>query len=1210
MRPQGWSWCAVVLAVAAAGCGDDKPPGQPEIASQPVGPSGGVVSVEGIDLVIPPGALTGTETITVTRTGDSAPAGYSALSPVFRLEPSGLVFVKPVEIEIAFDGPTEGVTVFWSKLGAPGYDDVGGTLGLHSITASNTHFSEAFAGEDPAAFVVMPAMFDFGSVTVGASSSLAELTFTNTGGSTSAPATVSATAPYQIVSTTCTGVLAAGASCLARVQFTPTAVGAAPGTVVLSAGTTSATADLVGVGVGFDPLSVNPSFHDFGAVDLSATSAPFLFTVSNTGGVATGALTLALTGSNPGDFTISTNACSAALAPGATCTFALQARPTQTGARSATLVLTANPGGSLLVPLTVQGRLPAALDLTPAAHDFGSVAVGTSSATRTFTITNPGGASTGTPAVSITGPNATAFQVVTSTCTAPLAAGASCTVAVRYQPLSLTTATASLEIVATPGGTASAGLTGFGTEGGFITATPTVVDFGSWLVGAPATAQTITITNQGSTPTGVPSATIGGAGAADFSIAASTCTAPLAAAQSCSITVGFAASTGGMRTGTLQVSAQPGSTVAVALAGAGLAPATLSSSVAALSFGSVAVGATGAPSTVTFTNTGDAPTGSVVLTIAGPDAARFSLSANTCTGQLAAGASCSAGVVFAPLASGPRTATLTASATPGGAATIALDGTGSSAMLQITPAAQDLGSVVVGQTGSPVGFTVTNTGAAVAPALATALAGPNPGDFLPAADTCAGTLLAPGASCVVTVRFSPLTSGTRSSVLRLTSGSDVLDAALTGTGVAQAQLVATPATFDAGAVAIGAGSPLATITITNAGGTTTGALATNVTGPSAAGFALAADTCSGAALAPGATCTVAVRFAPTATGAHSASLAIAGTPGGSAQVALSGTGVTPSAIAIVESVFDFGIVVAGQASAPHTFAVVNNGGVATGTLTISLVSDPAFELVSDGCTGVVLAPAAHCQVTARFVPVSGGAKTAELFALATPGGTVRANLAGTALTPAALALTPSTTDFGAIPVGGTSAPQIFTLTNTGQQTAGVPAFLLTGADAGQFVFAMNTCVAPLAAGATCTFQVRFSPTTTGVKSATASISSSPGGAVSAALSGTSITPATLALTPSLTDFGTVALGSSAVQTYTLTNIGQQTAGVPSLTRSGPDASEFLFVLNACTAPLASGASCTFQVQFVPMTTGPKSATVSATSTPGGTATASVAGTAI
>jgi len=87
--------------------------GCPQIATvdsvqRTVGPSGDTVALPGsVDLVIPPGALAETTTITITRTTRAAPDEIVALSPVFEFGPDGLVFAKPVEVTLDCEGTAE-----------------------------------------------------------------------------------------------------------------------------------------------------------------------------------------------------------------------------------------------------------------------------------------------------------------------------------------------------------------------------------------------------------------------------------------------------------------------------------------------------------------------------------------------------------------------------------------------------------------------------------------------------------------------------------------------------------------------------------------------------------------------------------------------------------------------------------------------------------------------------------------------------------------------------------------------------------------------------------------------------------------------------------------------------------------------------------------------------------------------------------------------
>jgi hypothetical protein len=97
--------------------------------------------------------------------------------------------------------------------------------------------------------------------------------------------------------------------------------------------------------------------------------------------------------------------------------------------------------------------------------------------------------------------------------------------------------------------------------------------------------------------------------------------------------------------------------VQVPLSGAGGAANAVQIEPASLSFGTTGVGEASSTQVVTVTNTGTVDLNVFALNVSGA----FELANNSCTATLAAGASCSAGVVFAPLAAGPQTGALTAS---------------------------------------------------------------------------------------------------------------------------------------------------------------------------------------------------------------------------------------------------------------------------------------------------------------------------------------------------------------------------------------------------------------------------------------------------------------------------------------------------------------------------------------------------------------------
>ncbi|WP_194908460.1 discoidin domain-containing protein [Catenulispora rubra] len=106
--------------------------------------------------------------------------------------------------------------------------------------------------------------------------------------------------------------------------------------------------------------------------------------------------------------------------------------------------------------------------------------------------------------------------------------------------------------------------------------------------------------------------------------------------------------------------------------------------------------------------------------------------------------------------------------------------------------------------------------------------------------------------------------------------------------------------------------------------------------------------------------------------------------------------------------------------------------------------------------------------------------------------------------PGALHATPSSLNFGDVNSGSTSAPQSVTINNPGTSAAALSGISATGP-----FTQTNNCGGSLAAGASCTAQVTFKPTTGGNATGTLTVSTSaPGGPLSVALSGRGITSST------------------------------------------------------------------------------------------------------
>jgi hypothetical protein len=107
-------------------------------------------------------------------------------------------------------------------------------------------------------------------------------------------------------------------------------------------------------------------------------------------------------------------------------------------------------------------------------------------------------------------------------------------------------------------------------------------------------------------------------------------------------------------------------------------------------------------------------------------------------------------------------------------------------------------------------------------------------------------------------------------------------------------------------------------------------------------------------------------------------------------------------------------------------------------------------------------------------------------------------------TPGALTASPSSLSFGDQSVGSASSAQAVTISNPGSSAQGISAVSASG----QFSQA-NTCGSSLAAGASCTVSVRFSPTSGGSQAGTLTVSNgSPTPALKVSLSGLGVTSTT------------------------------------------------------------------------------------------------------
>jgi hypothetical protein len=306
------------------------------------------------------------------------------------------------------------------------------------------------------------------------------------------------------------------------------------------------------------------------------------------------------------------------------------------------------------------------------------------------------------------------------------------------------------------------------------------------------------------------------------------------------------------------------------------------------------VNTTSAAQTVTLSNTGNVAYTISSITLTGTNTADFVLNYNCTIGGagLAANGSCSINVTFRPTAAGTRSAALnivtTANVNP--TRTVPLSGAGTQVNLSTT--SLTFAPQVVNSQSASQQVTLTNTGPGALHINSFSLTGANPTDYSQTTNCPVGGNLGSGASCRVTLRFIPTTTGVLTATLAISTndpGTPIANVALTGTGI-QAAVSLTPTSHDFGAVTAKSTSAPFAFTLTNSG---TAALSiNNISIGGANGNRFNQTNNCGNTLAIGASCTINVTFTPQKAGtAYSATLQISDNAPGSPQAAtLTGTG--------------------------------------------------------------------------------------------------------------------------------------------------------------------------------------------------------------------------------------------------------------------------------------------------------------------------------
>ncbi len=649
-------------------------------------------------------------------------------------------------------------------------------------------------------------------------------------------------------------------------------------------------------------------------------------------------------------------------------------------------------------------------------------------------------------------------------------------------------------------------------------------------------------------------------------------------------------------------------------------------------FQSVAgIGSSTAPETITLQNTG---TGAMELGIAfasySINSSDFLLSSN-CGTSLAAGASCTITVVFAP---GPPLASCTGSCSPQyrsatilitdnapqGQQSILLAGiAGFGPAMSVTPNPVVFPSQAAGTASSALYLDVDSNGDSPLLISSISLSGPNASDFQltlnpPSLHDCLTSPVYPGTLCQAELIFNPASTatGTRTATLSFAdnAGDNPQTVNISGTVAGANALNISPLTLTPTfPVAIGT-STYSVLDLQNPTANTIQVTSLAISGTNAGDFSLGSVSCSTAGALPmtiaaGATCYADVNFIPAAgaSGLRTATLTVGTSPAitGLPTVSLEGDAVTNSQPGMIVTEFpnpmNFGGLQVGETSsnASVLFTIANyppipcaNGaGLCGAPLVISSITSGLSDYTLAGagqtpCTTFPLTINSNpCTIAVVFKPSQAGARNTSLSIQSNdPQGTVQLPVYGTGLTLPLGTFLQTALNFGNSAIGVASPPLTTTLENAGQSVLAISSITASA----NFAVSANNCPSSLAPGASCNVSVTFTPPSAGLFAGTLTVTDNDalGAQQIVNLTGTGATGPQLRIAPATLNFGNQAQNTpSAAQTVTLTSTGD--TAVAFSQQAVRSSADFIVQSTTCGASLAFGSSCVVNVQFKPST---------------------------
>ena len=384
-------------------------------------------------------------------------------------------------------------------------------------------------------------------------------------------------------------------------------------------------------------------------------------------------------------------------------------------------------------------------------------------------------------------------------------------------------------------------------------------------------------------------------------------------------------------------------------------------------------------------------------------------------------------------------------------------GSTTSAVVSLSATSLSFPNTTIGQTSAPQTITVTNTGTATATLTSTLLTG-NTADFNETATTC-GSILAAGATCTLSITFTPQAATTFSLTITVSDNATTSPQTLTFTGTGVAAVAVPTAALSTAAITFpstsaGSTSSPITLTLSNTGTAALSIAGIAITGANPTDFAQT-NNC-GSSLAATNSCNINLTFTPAAASTtYNATVTVMDNSGGvtgstqSATLTGAGASATPTAQASLSPTgLLFASTVVNASTATQTVTLSNLGNATLTGIAISLTGTNATSFSETTNCATTLAATNSCSIYVKFTPTTTGALTGTLsVADSATGSPQTVSLSGTGSSSISSTVTYQLLTFGLAANGATgtyytTAAPLYTFINSAKKTIDITMYEL------------------------------------------------------------------------------------------------------------------------------------------------------------------------